>query len=119
MFHRVHNREREAVTFSRFAPSPAIEEVTSLPLRLPLPNHMDHLKIMLSILQEHRLAAKRSKCLFEQPELQFLGHIISGHGVKPDPLKFLPINSISLAKLTSQVIRALRSSFGYRYRWTG
>ena len=35
----------------------------------------------------HELYAKRSKCVFNQPELEFLGHVVGCEGVKVDPKK--------------------------------
>lgn len=49
--------------------------------------HKDHLKIVLSILQEHQLYAKLSKCEFWLREVKFLGHVISSKGVAVDPAK--------------------------------
>lgn len=46
--------------------------------------HGDHLRIVFEILRSHSLAAKRNKCTFGKKELQFLGHIIGGEGIKPD-----------------------------------
>ena len=39
------------------------------------------------MLKENHLAAKASKCEFHRPEVEFLGHVISGSGVKTDPKK--------------------------------
>ena len=44
---------------------------------------------MLEILQSHQLYAKQSKCVFGYAEVEYLGHIISGEGVKADPKKTL------------------------------
>jgi len=49
--------------------------------------HVTHVRKVLSVLQENHLAAKASKCEFHRPEVEFLGHVISGSGVKTDPKK--------------------------------
>ena len=46
---------------------------------------------MLQILEDNHLFAKRSKCEFGKGELEYLGHIISGEGVKVDPKKIQSI----------------------------
>ncbi|XP_070034768.1 uncharacterized protein [Nicotiana tomentosiformis] len=45
-------------------------------------DHVEHLKNMLQILQDHKLYAKFSKCEFWLKSVAFLGHVISGEGVK-------------------------------------
>ena len=52
-----------------------------------LEHHLEHLRIVLELLQQHRLYAKRSKCVFGCPEVEYLGHIISSQGVSADPRK--------------------------------
>ena len=49
--------------------------------------HADHLKQVLQVLEDKQLYAKRSRCVFVAPEVEYLGHIISGEGVKTDPKK--------------------------------
>lgn len=50
-------------------------------------NWVDHLRTVLEILQSHTLYAKMSKCTFGVREIEYLGHVISGDGVKTDPTK--------------------------------
>ena len=45
------------------------------------------MRLVLQCLREHQLYAKRSKCAFNQPELEFLGHIVGSEGIKVDPKK--------------------------------
>jgi hypothetical protein len=52
-----------------------------------LEEHTIHLKTVLQILALHQLYAKMSKCMFATSEVEYLGHIISGEGVKTDPKK--------------------------------
>lgn len=52
-----------------------------------LAEHVTHLKVVLEKMVEHKLYAKRSKCEFGQPSLEYLGHIISKDGVSTDPNK--------------------------------
>ena len=49
--------------------------------------HERHLKIVLQTLREYKLFAKFSKCEFWLEEIPFLGHIISGEGIRVDPSK--------------------------------
>ena len=54
---------------------------------LTLELHLQHLRTVLELLLQHQLYAKRSKCVFGCPEVEYLGHIISGQGVITDPRK--------------------------------
>ena len=38
----------------------------------PAEDHAEHARLVLQLLREHELYAKGSKCLFKQPELEFL-----------------------------------------------
>lgn len=49
--------------------------------------HLNHLQIVLNILKSNQLVVNIKKCVFGQRELDYLGHIISGEGVKADPKK--------------------------------
>ena len=52
-----------------------------------LANHVNHLRTVLSILAKHHLYAKKFKCMFACMEVEYLGHLNSGEGVKADPKK--------------------------------
>lgn len=52
-----------------------------------LPDHIQHLTMVLDSLLEHQLYAKLSKCSFAKSQLEYLGHIISSKGVATDPHK--------------------------------
>ena len=52
-----------------------------------LESHLDHLQQVLQVLQDNQLYLKFSKCSFAQEQLEYLGHIISAHGVSTDPAK--------------------------------
>ena len=47
--------------------------------------HVEHLRLVLEKLREHRLYAKFSKCEFWLPEVTYLGHVISGKGIDVNP----------------------------------
>jgi hypothetical protein len=52
-----------------------------------LDEHVEHLKLVFQVLQEHKLFIKFSKCTFVQHQISYLGHIISQHGVSTDLAK--------------------------------
>lgn len=53
--------------------------------------HLDQLKLVLSTLREHQLVAKLSKCAFGQETVDYLGHVLSQHGLTIDPSKITTI----------------------------
>ena len=57
------------------------------------PNHFARLRGVLSRLQEAGLKLKLSKCHFVRKEVQYLGHIVSTTGVKPNPSKTAAVSS--------------------------
>ncbi|KAJ9519373.1 hypothetical protein QJQ45_023169 [Haematococcus lacustris] len=55
--------------------------------------HAKHLDRVLSLLRQHKLYAKLSKCEFGKSQTEFLGHIITSTGIACDPNKVAAINS--------------------------
>lgn len=49
--------------------------------------HLEHVKVVFEILRQQQLFVKHKKCEFGKDELEYLGHIISGAGVKVDKEK--------------------------------
>lgn len=49
--------------------------------------HARHVDAVLSSLHAHNLFCQLPKCFWARSELKYLGHIVSGEGVKPDPAK--------------------------------
>ena len=49
--------------------------------------HTNHLRLVLQTLREKQLYAKFNKCEFWLDQVVFLGHIVSGEGIKVDPKK--------------------------------
>lgn len=49
--------------------------------------HLEHVRVVLQILEDNHLFVKRKKCEFGKSELEYLGHIVSGDSVKVDQEK--------------------------------
>jgi hypothetical protein len=49
--------------------------------------HLTHLRLVLDTLRREQLYAKRSKCHWAQPQVEYLGHVVSVDGVRMDPRK--------------------------------
>jgi hypothetical protein len=47
-------------------------------------DHVAHLRWTLGALRKHKLFAKRKKSEFGMKEIEYLGHIVSADGVRPD-----------------------------------
>ncbi|XP_050896305.1 uncharacterized mitochondrial protein AtMg00860-like [Lathyrus oleraceus] len=78
--------------------------------------HGEHLRIVLSVLQEKQLFAKLSKCEFWINEVRFLGHVISQEGVSVDPSKVEAIINWERPKNSSEV-RSFLGLVGYYRRF--
>jgi hypothetical protein len=50
-------------------------------------DHLRHVRAVLTVLQQHQLFVKQSKCAFAVPSVAYLGHVISAAGVAMDPAK--------------------------------
>lgn len=77
-----------------------------------LAEHVCHLKSVLTVLQQHQLYIKRSKCSFAQPSLEYLGHIIGAIGVATDPQKVQAIRDWPVPKNLKQ-LRGFLGLAGY------
>ncbi|XP_023204972.1 uncharacterized protein K02A2.6-like [Xiphophorus maculatus] len=49
--------------------------------------HLSNLEKVLQRLQENGLRVKRSKCEFNKPQIEYLGHVLDEHGVHPSEEK--------------------------------
>ena len=65
--------------------------------------HVQHLRTVLQLLRDHKLYAKLSKCSFNLPELEFLGHIVGADGVRPDPHKVQSVRQWPVPRDVRQV----------------
>nr|GEY26572.1 putative reverse transcriptase domain-containing protein [Tanacetum cinerariifolium] len=63
--------------------------------------HVEHLRLVLELLNKEKLYAKFSKCEFWLRDVQFLGHMINGNGTHVDPSKIEAIAK-SLTILTQK-----------------
>ncbi|XP_019465408.1 PREDICTED: uncharacterized protein LOC109363613 [Lupinus angustifolius] len=80
-----------------------------------LTEHLTHLRLILALLREQNFFAELSKCVFGVHSVDYLGHILSGDVVKPDPEKIRAI----VEWPTPKSITTLKGFFGLTgfYRW--
>lgn len=57
--------------------------------------HDDHVRLFLTRCTQHGIKLNSDKCQFKVKEIQFLGHIITPDGLKPDPAKIEAIRNMS------------------------
>jgi hypothetical protein len=70
--------------------------------------HLQHVRTVFSLLQQHQFKVKLSKCTFAQTKLYYLGHVISQEGVATDPEKVAAVQSWP----TPTNVKELRSFLG-------
>jgi hypothetical protein len=78
--------------------------------------HVEHLCIVLTLLREHQLYAKFSKCAFWVEEIQFLGHVLSAKGIAVVPSKVKDILEWKSPSTIHQV-RSFLGLAGYYHRF--
>ena len=66
-------------------------------------SHLEHLKIVFEKFAEFGLLVNLGKCQFIQESVTFLGHILSGEGIRPDIGKVQEILRFSVPKTCSEV----------------
>ena len=70
--------------------------------------HLKHLSQVFNRLDNYGLILNKDKCMFEAPQLDFLGHRVSAEGVKPPNAKVAVIRDFS----QSHTMRDLRKFLG-------
>ena len=67
------------------------------------PEFLKNLDIVLTRLEKYGLKAKPQKCSFGNTEINFLGHIVNGKGIKPDPHKVEALKNLPEPRNTKQL----------------
>ena len=75
-------------------------------------DHLQHVKIVLDILQSQNLFLKREKCQFEQTQIKYLGNLIDVEGIFVDPQKVAAMMEWSKPK-TPKALRGFLGLIGY------
>lgn len=79
-------------------------------------SHLRHLETVFERLQHHGLKLRVDKCQLLQREVKFLGHVVTGEGVKPDPTKITAVTGWP-APTTIKEVRAFLGLAGYYRRF--
>lgn len=77
-------------------------------------DHLRDVEEVLTCLRNHKFQVKRSKCQFGASEIAFLGHIVNGEGVKPDPENIAAIVDCPAPSNLTQVLSFLGLANYYR-----
>jgi hypothetical protein len=75
-------------------------------------DHLRHLRAVFTILQQHRLFIKRSKCAFGKHSIAYLGHVISDAGIAMDPVK-VQVVSVWPQPRSARAVRGFLGLAGY------
>ena len=76
--------------------------------------HLEHLEIVFSHLQEAGLKMKHSKCDFFKSEIHYLGHLISPEGISPLPKKLDSIKHMPVPNSVKEIKQFLGLTGYYR-----
>ena len=76
--------------------------------------HEGHVRKVLQLLRENQLYAKKSKCKFCSPQIEYLGFIVSEEGISVDPAKVKDIIEWPKPKNMSEVRGFLGITRWYR-----
>ena len=74
--------------------------------------HLQHMRILFQRLREADLKLKDSKCNYFKAHVQYLGHLVSGKGIKPLPEKLESIKKMP-APTTPKEIKQFLGLVGY------
>lgn len=75
---------------------------------------MDQLRTVFTCMRQSQLFAKRSKCDFAVPIVEYLGHFISAVGVVTDPSKVVVVSNMPTPKTLKQLKGFLGLASYYR-----
>ena len=76
--------------------------------------HEENVCKVLQLLREHKLYAKKRKCKFFSPQIEYLGFIVSEEGISVDPTNVKDIVEWPISKNVSEVRGFLGITGWYR-----
>lgn len=76
--------------------------------------HEDHLRILFERLQQYGVVINPAKCVFGQPEVEFLGFMVSGEGTRPLPARVEAKKNYNMPKTAKELRRYLGMINFYR-----
>ena len=74
--------------------------------------HLQHLRLVFQRFWEANIKLKPSKCHFAHSQVNYLGHVVSREGIKPDPEKIKAVRDFPIPK-TVRDVRAFLGLSGY------
>ncbi|XP_040264683.1 uncharacterized protein LOC120979792, partial [Bufo bufo] len=77
-------------------------------------DHLKHLAEVFEILIKYGLKVKPSKCHLLKPAVKYLGHVVSGEGVQPDPDKLAAVRNWPVPTTVKEVRGFLGFASYYR-----
>ncbi|CAI7780401.1 unnamed protein product [Closterium sp. NIES-54] len=78
--------------------------------------HVQHLQKVFEVLRKEQLYAMQSKCEFFLSEVEFLGHAVSGSGIRTDPKK-IAASQLQLSRRHARWMEFMEGSFHYRIEY--
>ena len=79
-----------------------------------LEDHLKHLRLVLERLKEVNLKLQPAKCRFARKEMEYLGHILTPDGLKPNPALVSAVQGFSVPTNLKELRRFLRLASYYR-----
>ena len=79
-------------------------------------DHLRHICAVLTMLQQHQLFVKHSKCVFVVPSVAYLGHVISTSGVAMDPAKVEAVRDWPQPR-SARAVRGFLGLAGYYHKF--
>ncbi len=76
--------------------------------------HLAHIDLVFARLRAANIKLKASKCHFAYPQVTYLGHIVSRHGIQPDPDKVSAVREFPIPKKVKDVRSFLGLANYYR-----
>ncbi|GKC38323.1 reverse transcriptase [Tanacetum coccineum] len=88
---------------------------SKLDLSKKLEQHCDHFAQVLQVMKDNTLYAKKSKCYFAVPQVEYLGYIISAQGVATDPSKIEAMQKWPIPSTLNQPLVALTKKDAFKW----
>ena len=81
-----------------------------------LEDHLQHLQLVIRRIQEVGLKLKPGKCHFLRQEVEYLGHVVTPDGVRPNPKLISAVQDYSAPRNVKEIRRFLGlTSFYHRF----